>query len=198
LSGENKAAFVKRLREDYEKSRAQHASQRVKLLSLEAARANAAKLKSDSLPKPEFNGIASTDPSLDLLVPLIDWTPFFHTWELRGVYPKILQHEKYGEQARTVFAEANVLLDEIVAKKLLRARAVYGLFPANAVGDDVELYTDASRSEVLSRFRFLRQQTEKKEKREPNRSLADFIAPKSTGLHDHIGAFAVSTGFGLK
>jgi 5-methyltetrahydrofolate--homocysteine methyltransferase len=129
----------------------------------------------------------------------IDWTPFFHTWELRGVYPQILEHEKYGEQARTLFREANVLLDEIIAKKLLRARGVYGLFPASAVGDDVALYTDASRTNERARFHFLRQQTEKGAKKsEPNRSLADFVAPKETGLPDHVGAFAVSTGFGLK
>ena len=91
----------------------------------------------------------------------IDWTPFFHTWELKGVYPRILEHEKYGEQARQLFAEANALLDRIVAEKLLTARGVYGLFPPNAVGDDVELYTDEARAQVLARFHFLRQQAEK-------------------------------------
>jgi len=131
------------------------------------------------------------------LRPFIDWTPFFHTWELRGVFPRILEHEKYGEQARKIFEDANVLLDEIIAKKLLTARGVYGLFPANAAGDDVELYTDAGRTQVLTRFHFLREQIAK-EKGGANRSLSDFIAPKETRLHDHIGAFAVSTGFGLK
>jgi 5-methyltetrahydrofolate--homocysteine methyltransferase len=127
----------------------------------------------------------------------IDWTPFFHTWELRGVYPRILEHEKYGEQARQIYAEANALLDTIIAQKLLTARGVYGFFPANASGDDVELYADASRSRVLTQFHFLRQQ-QAKEKGEPNRSLADFIAPRETGLADHIGAFAVTSGIGLK
>ncbi|HWC61489.1 MAG TPA: vitamin B12 dependent-methionine synthase activation domain-containing protein, partial [Verrucomicrobiae bacterium] len=127
----------------------------------------------------------------------IDWSPFFHTWELRGRYPSILEHEKYGEQARKLFDDAQALLDQIVSQKLFTARGVYGLFPANAVGDDVELYTDASRSKLLTRFHFLRQQMEKKDA-EPNRSLSDFIAPKETGLADHIGAFAVSSGFGLK
>ena len=137
------------------------------------------------------------DFPLATLREFIDWTPFFHTWELKGVYPRILEHEKYGAQARQIFAEANALLDRIIAKKLLTARGVYGFFPANAVGDDVELYTDDTRAKVLERFHFLRQQANK-EGSEPCRSLADFIAPKETGLPDHIGAFAVTTGIGLK
>ena len=141
----------------------------------------------------------SHDVPLATLRDYIDWTPFFHTWELKGVYPRILENDKYGEQARTIFAEANLLLDKIVAHKLLRARGVYGLFPANAVGDDVELYADASRSKLRSRFHFLRQQLESEgEGRAAPIASADFIAPKDTGLADHIGAFAVSTGFGLK
>ena len=127
----------------------------------------------------------------------IDWTPFFHTWGLKGVYPRILEHEKHGEQARQIFAEANALLDRIIEKKLITARGVYGFFPANAVGDDVELYTDDTRAKVLERFHFLRQQANR-EGSEPCRSLADFIAPKETGLPDHIGAFAVTSGIGLK
>ncbi len=115
----------------------------------------------------------------------------------RGVIPRFSEHEKYGEQARKLFDDAQALLDQIVSQKLLTARAVYGLFPANAIGDDVELYTDASRSKVLTRFHFPPQQMEKKDG-EPSRSLSDFIAPRETALRDHIGAFAVSTGFGLK
>jgi 5-methyltetrahydrofolate--homocysteine methyltransferase len=116
---------------------------------------------------------------------------------LKGVYPRILDDEKQGAQARQLFNEANALLDLIVEKKLLRARAVYGLFPANAVGDDVELYADETREKVLERFHFLRQQSNK-EGSEPCRCLADFIAPKATGLPDHIGAFAVTSGVGVK
>jgi 5-methyltetrahydrofolate--homocysteine methyltransferase len=137
------------------------------------------------------------DVPLAVLREYIDWTPFFHTWELKGVYPRIFEHEKYGEQARQIFAEGNALLDTIIEKKLLTARAVYGLFPAHAVGDDVDLYTDASREKVLGRFHFLRQQSNK-EGSEPCRSLSDFIAPRETGLPDHIGAFAVTSGIGLK
>jgi 5-methyltetrahydrofolate--homocysteine methyltransferase len=113
------------------------------------------------------------------------------------VYPSILKHEKYGEQAGKLLADAQALLDKIISEKLLRARAVYGLFPANSVGDDVELYTGPSRSTTLARFRFLRQQMEKSGG-EPNRSLADYIAPKETGLPDHLGGFAVTSGIGLK
>jgi 5-methyltetrahydrofolate--homocysteine methyltransferase len=201
-SDEKKAAFVVQHRADYEQLRRMHASPQHKLVPLDAARTNRTPIewRAEDVPSPEVTGVhVLEDFPLATLRDYIDWTPFFHTWELRGVYPAILEHEKYGEQARTLFAEANVLLDEIIAKKLLRARGVYGLFPANAVGDDVELYTDASRTEVRSRFHFLRQQTEKAAKKsEPNRSLVDFVAPKTTGLHDHVGAFAVSTGFGLK
>jgi 5-methyltetrahydrofolate--homocysteine methyltransferase len=178
-----------------------HGGPKHKLVSIEEARANRTPIewRAGDIPKPEFVGVRVLEEfPLATLRDFIDWTPFFHTWELRGVYPAILEHEKYGEQARTLFAEAQVLLDEIIAKKLLTARGVYGFFTANAVGDDVELYTGASRAEVLSHFRFLRQQVEKKGKREPHRSLADFVAPKETGLADHIGAFAVSAGFGLK
>ena len=95
----------------------------------------------------------------------IDWTPFFHTWELKGVYPRILDDEEQGEQARQIFAEANALLDRIIAEKLLTARGVYGLFPANAVGDDVELYTDDARAQCSTRFHFLRQQADRRRQR---------------------------------
>ena len=128
-------------------------------------------------------------------MPFIDWSPFFHTWELRGVYPKILQHEKHGEEARKLFGDAQKLLDEIVGKKLIQPKAVYGFFPANRIGDDVELYTDESRSKVLTTFHFLRQQIEKGDGT-PNWCLADFIAAKDSP--DFIGGFAVTSGHNLK
>ncbi len=183
ISAGQKPGFVEKLREDYERVRAQHAGQTTKLVTLEAARANAPKLKFDDLPKPEFIGTRVLSPDLKSevgladLVPLIDWTPFFHTWELRGVYPKILQHEKHGEEARKLFADAQKLLGQIVSERLLQPRAVYGLFPANRIGDDVEVYTDESRAMVLTTFHFLRQQIEKTDGT-PNWCLADFIAPK--------------------
>ena len=219
LSKDGKAAFVKQLRVDYEKLREQHAGSAVKLLSLEAARANAPKLKYDDLPKPEFTGVRTLSSgtfnagkcdcgsahghagafsvSLEEVVPFIDWTPFFHTWELRGVYPKILTHEKHGEEATKLFADAQKMLAEFVANKSLKLQAVYGLFPANSAGDDVEVYTNGSRKHLRTKFHFLRQQIEKGDGT-PNWCLADFIAPKTTAQADHIGAFAVTSGHGLK
>jgi len=202
LSKDGKADFVKFLREDYEKARATYSGQRAKLLSLEAARANAPKLRFDDLPKPEFTGVRvlaseKSEISLAELVSFIDWTPFFHTWELRGVYPKIFQHKKHGEEAQKLFADAQKLLAGIVGKKLLQPRAVYGFFPVNRVGDDVELYTDESHAQVLTTFHFLRQQIEKGDGT-PNWCLADFIAPKLSTTKDYLGAFAVTSGHGLK
>jgi len=127
----------------------------------------------------------------------IDWTPFFHTWGLKGVYPRILDHPNHGAQARQLFTEATTLLDTIIEKNLITARGVYGLFPANAVGDDVELYADEARTKVLDRFHFLRQQAHK-EGGEACLCLGDFVAPRETGLRDFIGGFAVTSGIGLK
>jgi 5-methyltetrahydrofolate--homocysteine methyltransferase len=231
LSKDGKAPFVKQLGEDYEKLRAQHAGQKVNLLSIQEARANAPKLKFDNLAQPEFTGarVLSSDVAAEVtrltspakeadgassrrllpvaledLVPFIDWTPFFHTWELRGVYPKILQHEKHGEEATKLFADAQKLLEIMVSGKLLQPRAVYGLFPANRVGDNVELYTDNSRSKNLTTFHFLRQQIVKNDGT-PNWCLADYVAPKHSTSNiqhstsnDYIGAFAVTSGHGLK
>jgi 5-methyltetrahydrofolate--homocysteine methyltransferase len=201
LSEEKKAAFVEKHAAEYEQLRRTHGGPKHKLVSLEEARAKRTRIewRAPDIAVPEKAGVHALDDfPLATLRELIDWTPFFHTWELKGVFPQILEHEKYGEQARSVFAEGQALLDTIVARGLLRARAVYGLLPASGVGDDVEIYTDASRTKVLSTFHFLRQQTEKKDGKEPHRCLADFVAPKGSGLSDHLGAFAVTTGFGLK
>jgi 5-methyltetrahydrofolate--homocysteine methyltransferase len=195
ISAEHKPKFAAQIREEYDRVRATHSNQTAKLLSLEAARKNAPKLKFDDLAKPEFTGVKTIEPALAELVPFIDWSPFFHTWELRGVYPKILQHEKHGEEARKLFADAQKLLEEIVGKKLIQPKAVYGFFPANRIGDDIELYTNESRSKVLTTFHFLRQQIEKGDGT-PNWCLADFIALK--GSPDFIGGFAVTSGHNLK
>jgi 5-methyltetrahydrofolate--homocysteine methyltransferase len=196
LSKDGKAPFVKQLREDYEKARATHSGSVAKLLPLDAARANAPKLKFDELAKPEFTGVRVVEnASLAEIAKFIDWTPFFHTWELRGVYPKILQHEKHGEEAAKLFADAQKMLQKVIAEKLLTPRAVYGLFPANRIGDDVKLYTDESRTKVLTTLHFLRQQIDKGDGT-PNYCLADFIAPK--GSPDFIGAFAVTAGAEVK
>jgi 5-methyltetrahydrofolate--homocysteine methyltransferase len=200
LSDDGKSAFVVQHRADYEALRKAHSAPRLTVVSLETARARRTPIqwRSEDIPKPAFTGVRVLDNfPLATLRDFIDWTPFFHTWGLKGVYPRILEHEGQGAQARQIFTEANNLLDTIIEKKLITARGVYGLFPASAVGDDVELYTDGAREKVLERFHFLRQQSNK-EGSEPCRSLSDFIAPKETGLPDHIGAFAVTSGIGLK
>ncbi len=204
LSEDGKAAFVEAHRAEYEALRKMHAAPRQKLVPLETARARRTKIvwRAEDLPVPEFTGVrVLCDFPLATLREFIDWTPFFHTWELKGVYPRILEDERQGEQARQIFAEGNELLDRMIEKKLITARGVYGLFPANAVGDAVELYKDESRGTVNERFHFLRQQSNHEgggSNMVPCRSLADFIAPKETGLRDHIGAFAVTGGIGLK
>jgi 5-methyltetrahydrofolate--homocysteine methyltransferase len=209
ISAAQKPAFTQDLKAEYDRIRSQHGGQTAKLISLTEARAKAPALNYDTLPQPEFVGIRalsaaattlntqhSARVTLAELVPFIDWSPFFHTWELRGRYPAILNHEKHGEEARKLFADAQALLEKIVTEKLLQPRAVYGLFPANATGDDVELYTSAARTELLTKFHFLRQQIIKDDGT-PNWCLADFIAPKGGNYADHIGAFAVTTGHGL-
>jgi len=200
LSDEGKPAFVAQHRADYEALRKAHAAPRQTVVSLDVARTRRTPIewRIEDLPVPEFTGVRALDNfPLATLREFIDWSPLFHAWGLKGVYPRIFEHEKQGEQARQIFADANVLLDRMIEKNLITARGVYGFFPASAVGDDVELYTDDKREIVLERFHFLRQQANR-EGSEPCRSLADFIAPKETGLPDHIGAFAVTSGIGLK
>jgi len=200
LSDEGKSAFVAQHRADYEALRKAHSAPKLSVVSIEDARRRRTPIewRAEDLPTPSFTGVRVLDNfPLATLREFIDWSPFFHTWGLKGIYPRILEHEAHGAQARQVFAEGNALLDIIIEKKLITARGVYALFPASAVGDDVELYTDNARGTVLERFHFLRQQSNK-DGSEPCRSLADFIAPKETGLPDHIGAFAVTSGIGLK
>ena len=200
LSDDGRDAFIVQHRSDYEALRRQHAAPKQKLISLDEARARRTPIewRAEDLPTPEFTGIRVLDNfPLATLREYIDWTPFFHTWELKGVYPRIFEHTDYGGQAKQIFAEANTLLDRIIAEKLITARGIYGLFPASAVGDDVELFADSARTKNLEKFHFLRQQANK-EGSEPCRSLSDFIAPKETGLQDHVGAFAVTSGIGLQ
>ncbi len=200
LSDDGKSAFVAQHRADYEALRKAHSAPRLTVVSLETARKRRTPIewRAEDLPTPAFTGVRVLDSfPLATLRDFIDWTPFFHTWGLKGTYPRILEHDRQGAQARQIFTEANALLNVIIEENLITARGVYGLFPANAVGDDVELYTDKTREKVLERFHFLRQQSNK-EGHEPCRSLADFIAPSDTRLPDHIGAFAVTSGMGLK
>ncbi len=171
-----------------------------RFISIEKARQN--KLKTDwdkiKITKPEKNGVSVLkDFSIETLRKYIDWTPFFQTWELKGKYPAILEHEKYGPEAKRIFKDANKILDEIVFKNLLHADGVFGIFPANSVGDDIEIYTDESRKGVKRILHTLRSQTQKSDGL-PNLALADFIAPKEKGIADYIGAFAVTTGIGIE
>jgi 5-methyltetrahydrofolate--homocysteine methyltransferase len=200
LSDEAKPAFVVKHRAEYEALRTSHAAPRQTTVTLEAARARRTPIvwRPEDIPVPDLIGVRAFDNfPLATLREFIDWSPFFHTWGLKGVYPRIFDHPEHGAQARQIFTEGNALLDRIIKENLITARGVYGFFPANAVGDDVELYTDNTRTKVLERFHFLRQQANR-EGSEPCRSLADFIAPKETALPDYIGAFAVTSGIGLK
>ncbi len=200
LSDEGKPAFVAQHRADYEALRKAHTAPRQQGVSLATARSRRTPIewRPEDLPTPAFTGVRVLENfPLSTLREYIDWSPFFHTWGLKGVYPRILDDERQGAEARRIFADANALLDSIVEGDLITARGVYGFFPANAVGDDIELYTSGTREEKLEHFHFLRQQANR-EGSEPCRSLADFIAPRETGLPDHIGAFAVTSGIGLK
>ncbi len=200
LSDEAKPAFVAGLRTEYDALRTAYAQPRQPVVLLEEARARRTPItwRREDLAQPSFTGVRVLDNfSLAALRPFIDWSPLFHAWGLKGVYPRILDDETQGELARQLLDEANAMLDLLIETGPVTARGVYGLFPANAVGDDVELYTDETRTAVLERFSFLRQQANR-EGAEPCRSLADFIAPRATGCPDHIGAFAVTSGIGLK
>ncbi len=200
LSEDGREEFVAQHRAEYESLRRAHAAPRQSVVPIETARARRTPIewRAEDIPAPAFTGVRVLDSfPLATLCDFIDWSPFFHTWGLKGIYPRILEHPDHGEQARQIFTDAKALLQTIIDKKLLTARGVYGFFPANAVGDDVELYTDEARSNVLERFHFLRQQANR-EGSEPCRSLADFVAPKENELADYIGAFAVTTGIGLK
>jgi 5-methyltetrahydrofolate--homocysteine methyltransferase len=200
LSEESKEAFIAQHHAEYEALRKSHAAPRQQTVPIEEARERRAPIawRLEDIPAPAFTGVRVLDNfPLATLRDFIDWSPLFHAWGLKGIYPRIFDHPEQGEQARQLFKDANLMLDRMTAQNLVTARGVYGFFPANAVGDDVELYTDCSRTKVLDTFHFLRQQANR-EGSEPCRSLVDFIAPKETSLPDHIGAFAVTTGINLK
>ncbi len=189
------------MKADYDSIRERHAAKHNdrKLLSVDAARANRTPIDWDGYqppaPRTDERRVVLEDYPLAELRDYIDWQPFFNAWEMKGRFPDILNNPSSGEAARKLYDDAQAMLDQIVEEKWLRANAVLGFFPANAVGDDVEVYTDDSRSEVLATLHHLRQQGEHRDG-VPNRALADFVAPKDTGLADHVGAFAVTAGLG--
>ncbi len=169
-------------------------------LTIEQARENKFKINwnNEKIIKPKKLGIEIIeDLDLNFLIEFIDWTPFFRTWDLHGRFPKILEDDVVGEQAKILYEDALEILDKILNEKWLKAKACYGIFPANSLGDDIEVYQDEKRDNSICNFITLRQQT-KKASEIPNIALSDFIAPKSTKINDYIGAFCVTTGFGCQ
>jgi 5-methyltetrahydrofolate--homocysteine methyltransferase len=200
-SAEMKPAFAEENRGEQEKLREVHLKPRSqKLLTLDEARRRRLQLDwaGYAPPRPSFTGVRVSNPvPLREIVPYIDWTPFFHVWELRGIYPRIFDQPEVGARARELFDDAGRLLERMVNEKLLEARAVMGFFPAASVGDDLEVYADESRTAVRAVFHTLRQQIEKPEG-EPDLALADYIAPRDSGLADYLGAFAVTAGINIE
>ncbi len=200
LSGE-KDEFIEKLQADYEKVRVHHENKKNQkpLLSLQQARDNALQIdfKQNDLSKPTKLGVTVYDQiSLDDLRAYIDWTPFFQTWELAGRYPNILEDEVVGTEAKKLFEDASNMLNTICNENWVQAKAVVGIWPANSVGDDIEIYADENRSSVLYTQKTLRQQS-KKAAGVPNIALSDFVAPKSSGLSDYVGGFTVTAGLGI-
>ena len=199
LLGDGAANYAAAVRQEQERLRIDRAGrrERVTKISIQAARANGSRVDfGRPAPTPSFLGVrAFDDLPLGDLTDRIDWSPFFAAWELKGTYPEIFDTPRFGDSARRLFVDAERWLDRIVEERLLRARAVVGFWPANSVGDDIELYTDDGRSDVLAVVHTLRQQMEKPPGR-PNEALADFVAPQSSEAPDYLGAFVVSAGFG--
>ncbi|WP_313382997.1 methionine synthase [Pantoea sp.] len=196
LSPTLKEDFVARTRKEYDTVRIQHARKKPRTppVSLQAARDNAVHIDWESYTPPVAHrpGVSEISVGIDALRHYIDWTPFFMTWSLAGKYPRILHDEVVGEEAKRLFTDANAMLDRLSAHKSLTPRGVVGIFPANRVGDDIEIYRDESRREVIAVSHHLRQQTEKSDF--PNYCLADYVAPKGSGKADYLGAFAVTGG----
>lgn len=201
LLGYKKDAFISELKSDYTRVREHHEKHRgaKQLISLAESQANQLKLSfnSDTISTPNFIGTRVFEQiDLNGLVEYIDWTPFFQTWELHGKFPQILSDEVVGNEATQLFQDARNMLQQLIQEKWLEARAVIGLFPANSVGDDIEIYGDLDRKEIIGKQRTLRQQT-KKAAGQPNLALADFIAPKESGMIDYLGGFVVTSGIGI-
>jgi 5-methyltetrahydrofolate--homocysteine methyltransferase len=194
LDAENRAE-QQRMQQDHQSGQDQR-----ELLPYAQARSGKAPIRWEAsrLWAPEFTGVRRLVVPLTEIAPYIDWSPFFHVWELRGGYPKILGDPRFGPQARQLFADAGQLLEKLIAQNWLTAQAVYGFFPANSEGDDLVLYADQGRQRELARFATLRQQARKRDPGQPYYALADFIAPRQTGLADYLGAFAVTAGVGIE
>ena len=205
VSDDAAAKYIADIKTEYERVRTQYASKKApELVTLADARANAPRIDwaGYAPPKPKFLGRrAFKNYDLAMIAKYVDWGPFFQTWDLHGPFPQILADEVIGEHARQVFAEGEKMLERIVNERWLKANGAVAFYPANAVGDDIEVYADESRSEVLFTWNGLRQQTKKPVidgVPNPNQCLSDFIAPKSSGIADYIGMFAVTSGIGLE
>ncbi|KAA3619943.1 MAG: methionine synthase [Calditrichaeota bacterium] len=201
LTSPDAAVFAAEIQAENEKLRQDYArrSAKRKHITLAQARKNRVAIdwQNEKIEPPRQLGIqCEENVSLEILREYIDWTPFFIAWEMKGKYPQIFENPQSGIEAKRLFDDANRLLDEIIEQRLIKARGVLGIFPANSVGEDIELYSDENRNQVLATFHTLRQQTEKSAGKN-NRALADFIAPKDSGRGDYIGAFAVTTGHGV-
>ena len=202
MSHTGKQAYLANIKLEYEQVRQHHLGKQSQInwLPLEKARQNAVAVDWTPYTPPRVQQLGLQvfeNYPLEELRPFIDWTPFFRTWELVGKYPKIFSDPVVGVEARKLYADAQAMLDKIIGEQWLTAKAVMALYPANRVGDDIEIYTDDSRASVITRLHHLRQQTEKPPGR-PNQCLSDYIAPKSNGITDYIGAFAVTTGHGVE
>ena len=200
MSKEERPKQIAKVRDEYQRMAESYARGQAEKsrATLAQARANALKLDwaSYTPPKPSFLGTRTFKAyDLEALARYIDWTPFFQSWELNGQYPRILEDDKYGEAARPLFEDAQAMLKQLIAERWLTAHAVVGFWPANSVGDDIELYADETRGQSFATFHTVRQQMMRDTGR-PNLALADFIAPKETGRADYIGGFAVTTGIG--
>ena len=195
-------AFIEKVNEEHVRRREQHANKKVKVPEATIAQARANHRRIDWAAyqpvAPRSLGVQSfNDYPLSELLGYVDWMPFFNAWEFAGKFPDILSDPTVGEAASNLYADARRLLKQVISERWLKARAVIGLFPANSVGDDVEIYTDESRTEVLARLSFLRQQ-KGKPPGQPHECLADYVAPKSSGVKDYFGAFAVTAGVGIE
>ncbi len=202
LSSTRGAEFAEKVRDDYARMREAHARQQMAAdrVPIAAARANRAPIDWSAyrpVPPNRLGLITLDDYDLSEIISRFDWKPFFATWELAGRFPEILEDEVVGEAARSLYNDAQAMLQQLVGEKWTVARAVAGFWPANAVGDDIEVYADEDRSSVLAVFHTLRQQMSRKGKKRPNLALADFVAPKSSGIADYIGGFAVTAGAGI-
>ena len=201
LLGKKKEGFVNALKEEYSKVRLHHQNSRgkKKVLSIADARANKFEIdwKRHDIVKPSKMGLTEVSVTSKELLPYIDWTPFFRTWELHGKYPAILSDEVVGEEATNLFADATKMLGLIDSENWLNHKGVIGLFPANSIGDDIEIYDPGNKNKLLLTQRSLRQQG-KKAKGLPNIALSDFIAPKENGVIDYLGAFVVTSGLGIE